>query len=314
MISTNTLKKQYDRKQLQTIHERVQGIDTQLLNEQTTSRLLLEAMNDDDLKKASAIIDKLRSVKGKGLKHLDNAISTAEAELNKYTGGGPLVKAWSKIKNKVGIDNPLVKILTFANALEQGFKQLPIIIKNNVGQLTPDMDEKTLTELIPDEDKKQVLINNMLKALSPKGIFGVFKKVPYADKETLVNDLMSVPIKNLNIVVRQTTAGPQSDQIAGDIKDTATAQGSVETKNATPAAAPVGSEPPTPGSVPKGTTAGTPSTPAGQKPMRPNTGNGDIIAKKVYDDIEGDFADLGIDQKTIMSIIKTLADNGKIKT
>lgn len=111
------------------LNERVVILDRKMLNERHT-RLLVEALDDATLQTANNIINKLRKIKGKGLKSLDDSISEAENQLNKYTGGGVLSKALTKLKSVVGIDNPLVKFMTFANALENGFKQLPTIINN----------------------------------------------------------------------------------------------------------------------------------------------------------------------------------------
>lgn len=126
-----SLKERYDQRQLQQLQERARTADAQLLAEQKTAQLLLEAMNDQDLQKVSAIVDKLNTLKSPELPSLTAAIEQAQAELNKFTGGGPIAAAWSKLKSKVGIDNPVVKITTFADALERGFSQIPTILKNN---------------------------------------------------------------------------------------------------------------------------------------------------------------------------------------
>ena len=128
---TRSLKQQYETRQVQQLRERISSADRQLITEQRTAELLVEAMNDDDLKKVAAIVQKLDTIKSPDLPKLTAAIEQAEAELNKYTAGGPITAAWTKMKKLVGIDNPIVKITTFADALERGFSQIPTILKNN---------------------------------------------------------------------------------------------------------------------------------------------------------------------------------------
>lgn len=126
-----TLKEQYSARQLDVLKERARAVDAQLIKENRAAGLLLEALDEEDLKKVTAIIEKLQNIKNPDLPHLTKAIEQAEAEINKYTAGGPLTAAWTKLKSLVGVDNPIVKITTFANALERGFSQIPNILKNN---------------------------------------------------------------------------------------------------------------------------------------------------------------------------------------
>lgn len=284
----------------------------QLIHENNRAQLLIEAMNERDLQQASAIIDKLRKLKGKGLKSLDSAIEQAETQLNKYTSGGPLTKAWTKMKGVVGINNPLVKFMTFANALETGFKQFPTIIKNSVdADLNANLDS-SLAQLVPDEDKQKALINNMMKALSPKGFFGAFKKVPYVNRQDLVQELINVPIKNFAAILQQMNSGPNTQQVAGDLKDTATASGGVDTK---------GSEPAEPGKGTAGTNGTSPAkppvgaqqtTPTGEKTQ---TANSKAASGKIIDAIMKHYgttipAEYGISDKTFKGILNVLAADG----
>lgn len=159
---TRTLKEQYVARRVTTLREKVRRADAQLLIENKAATLLIEAMSEDDLQKVSAIIDKLQKIKNPGkLPKLTAAIEQAEAEINKYTAGGPLTAAWTKLKGLVGVDNPIVKVTTFANALEKGFGQFPIILKNNgidPKNLTKDDLDKTLGAYlgrVPAAPKKQ---------------------------------------------------------------------------------------------------------------------------------------------------------------
>ena len=306
-----TLKDNYRRKQVTEIMRRA---DRQLMLENKQAQLLIEAMNDQDLQKASDIIDKLRGLKGKGIKALDSALEQAESQLNRYTAGGPLTKAWTKLKGVVGLKNPLVKFMTLANALETGFKQIPTILKNNLGGIDLKANaDKTIAQLVPDQDKQKTITDNMRKALSPKGIFGVFKKVPYVDTEELTQNLLNVPIKNIGTTLQQINSGPNSEQVATDLKDTATAQGGVETKGTTggtPAQATTGTQTTTPA---KSTTAAQPSAPTGETPER-QPGAVDVnqvlksLSKKAQDELLGTLGKQGA-----LNVLKVLADDGKLK-
>lgn len=143
-----SLKKRYDAKRVKQLREHVQSARKTLLAEHQTAQLIIEALDEDDLQKVSEIIDKLRGMQSPQLPVLSKAIKTAIAELNKYTAGGPLTKAWTKIKKMVGIDNPVVKITTFADALERGLGQFPQIIKNNLGDLKNIDTSKSLSTLL----------------------------------------------------------------------------------------------------------------------------------------------------------------------
>ena len=143
-----SLKERYDRRLQQSLQERARAADAQLLAEQKAAQLLLEAMDEQDLQKVSAIIDKLNTLKAPELPSLSAAIEQAQAELNKYTGGGPLRAAWTKLMTKLGADNPVVKITTFADALERGFSQIPTILKNNGVDLSKADLSKSLSSTL----------------------------------------------------------------------------------------------------------------------------------------------------------------------
>ena len=266
-----TLKEQYEKRRIKNLQERIKFVNARMLKENYAAELIVEAMDKADLDKAAQIIDKLKKMTGKGLKTLDNAINTAIGEINKYTGGGPIANAWTAIKSKVGIDNPLVKMMTFANSLETGFEQVPIIIKNNVGEVSKDNIEKNLMYVIGKQEPgvEDTVQKNLVKAFRPKGIFGSFRKVPYVENmDDFVWDLMNAPLKNLNAVVQQSGQGTSSDEIAKDLKDVASQAGDAETKGTQPA------EPAEPAAKTSQTTSGkettktSPATAAGETPTK----------------------------------------------
>jgi hypothetical protein len=338
-----SLKEQYTQRKLQQLQERTRQADKQLLAETKFTRLLLEAMDEEDLQKVSAIVDKLDTIKTPELPSLTAAIEQAQAELNKYTGGGPITKAWAKLKSKVGIDNPVVKITTFADALERGFSQIPTILKNNGVNLAkadlnkslastltkkptgmksdkdmekspvtgkdvpgnekinppkPRTGEKSDSQLgrspftgkqVPDNEEIQVpegaeprvdeapkapsgeekmknIVTQLRKALSPGGIFGVFKKVPYIDSDSLAKELVAAPLKVFSNISKRIQAGAKAAEIASDMKSQIQGQGDEETKQAGAAepTKPAGQS--QPGAPSKPTTATTGTTGTGEQP------------------------------------------------
>lgn len=311
---TTTLKQRHQNERLKKLNERVINADKQLIAETRVANMLIEAMNEKDLQDAANVIDKLRSMKGKGLGTLDAAIDKAVAELNKYTGGGTLAQAWSKLKTKVGIDNPLVKVMTFADALEHGFKSVPTILKNNIGEIKPDMAEKSINDVVQDQNVKNTIVNNILKALRPQGIFASFKNIPYVDDmKVLAQDMLSTPLKNLNMIVKQATSGTQAANVAPDMKDIAQQQGAAETKGTaagTPEQPAGQTTQPTPATSTNVTT-GTAKT--GEQPIRPprSGAGGENVKTKVKAKVKPALQDLGI--KNVDAVINALDDLGVLK-
>jgi hypothetical protein len=302
---TQTLKEHHALHKINKLRENIKKIDQQVLQEHRLTTLIVEAMDENDLKQASNVIDKLRTLQGKDIGSLDAAIDKAIAEINKYTGGGPLTKAWTKIKGKFGVDNPLVKIMTFANALEMGFKQIPTIIKNNVGEVKPEMVDKTLLDVITDEKAKNVATQNILKALSPSGLFGAFKKVPYVDDmKVLVQDLMTTPLKNLNAVIKQGVSGAQTSDIAQDLKGQIQGQGSVETKGTQPGETTKPAEQPTAGTPTKGSVSASGTVSTGEQ--SPQQGGTETDELK----IAGEVASDNLKAKTVLAVVRALRGKG----
>lgn len=382
-----SLKERYETRMVEQLKERVVIIDKQLIAENKAAALIIEAMDQSDLDKVSAIVQKLDAIKnaaGDDLQPLTQGIEQAQAELNKYTAGGPITKAWTKLKSKVGIDNPVVKITTFANALEQGFKQLPQILKNNgidqaafkdtdVNQMTlqqaiqavlkkKPQQEADLNELDPssatrvqpgsgvqqkaapkppkagelnkpgtnkdvedshkaDTDPRtaarvKTIIAQLRKALSPAGIFGAFKKVPYVGSDQLAAALLNTPVPTLIKVSNAVKSGAQTGEIAADLQQNITGQGGTETKGTTPTGE---SEPTsqTQPSVPaKSTTGGTSSTPTGQQtPTGPGEkpGGGSQGANPYDAPIAKIAKGSGVDGETVRKVLRYLAKTGLIE-
>lgn len=301
-----TLKDRYQARQTGTLKERARIREAIVLREDAAARILIEAMDQSDLDRASKIIEKMRNVKGKGLETLDVAIDQAEAELNKFTGGGALSQVWSKIKTKMGGDNPFVKTMAFINAIEAGFKQIPQILKNNTDGIDLNsVAEKPLTQIVTDIAKQKVIAQNIAKALTPSGVFAAFKGIPYIDKKQLVVDLLNTPLKNLSAISAAVNQGAKTSDIAADLKDAASDSPEATGTASTDAAAPTKQ---TSGSTPaKSTTASQDSS------NNSATKKSAASAKKIYDNIFGDFADAGVSADGAMKIIQSMIDNDLVK-
>ena len=403
-----SLKERYGQRQLQQLQERARVAHVQVLAEQKAAQLLVEAMKEDDLQKVSAIVQKLDTIKSPELPTLTAAIEQAQAELNKYTGGGPITAAWTKLKGLVGIDNPVVKITTFADALERGFSQIPTILKNNGVNLEKADLSKSLSTIlaapaptgaksdkemgkspvtgkdVPDNEKVNVpksptgaksdqelagtsfgggkgkadndysvpgpeskpgtpptgareppatkhtggqepppklsptgakkpqkplpakkssaadeghdlteadptdspfvtsdsgrnkpamgdqklknITAQIRKAMSPGGIFGAFKKVPYINGDALAQELVQAPIKVFANVAKRVQQGAKAAEIAPDMKGQIQGQGDQQTKGANTAQPSQQSAQSQPGQPSKPTVATTDTTGTGEAP------------------------------------------------
>ncbi len=355
---TNPLKNRHDTKQISKLCERLKLADVDVMTENRVTQLLLEAMNEEDFKKVSAIIEKLNAIKNpKDLPNLTKAIEQAEAELNKYTGGGPITAAITKLKGLVGIDNPIVKITTFANALEKGFSQIPQILKNNgidTTKLKPEDLNKTLgailgrvpksvpaaksptkTGAVSDKElgntkfssateghdlqeaedtspdaKINRIIDQFRKALSPSGIFGSFKKVPYIDSAVLAKELVGAPLSAFSAAGKTINKGVKSSEVASDIKDVISGGGGTETKasgQAEPSKSTAQTTQPTGTENPIVTDN---SKPVGEVPAEPRGGGAETKGIDVKQGVAKVAKGSGIDGASVTSVLRYLINAG----
>lgn len=224
-----TLQNKYITNKLSRLQSKAMIIDSKLMNENAACNLILEAMDENDLSKASEVIQKLKNVAAgmPSAKNLQTAVRAAIADVNKYTGGNAITKMGQELFSKLtGSENPIVKALALAQCLEKGFKLFPQIIKN----LGLDEGEgDTLVDRIESKSKKEknntqksfkLLQNNLVKAYTPSGIFGAFKKVPYADISAIINELMTtVNVKEIQQGINTSKQGPQASELENDLKD-----------------------------------------------------------------------------------------------
>lgn len=185
-----TLKEQFQDKRLREVSERARRREAQMINEARAARLIVEAMDQEDLNKVSEIVKKLTTLKTPMLPKLKAAIEKAEAELNKYTAGGPIAQAWSKLKTKMGIDNPVVKVAAFADALERGFSQIPQILKNNGVDLKGADTNRSLAYIVAGMGKDTNRVGfKSGKEMAKSPVTG--KEIPSAS-----DDPLNVPSQN----------------------------------------------------------------------------------------------------------------------
>lgn len=229
MMNPSTLKESYRLKKINEISKRVKRADY-VLNESNVSyhtRLLLEALDEDEYSKATATIEKLqglsKAASDAGLKSISTAIDTSVKEINKYTGGG-IDRVKSKLAamfSKSSPDkNPILKGLSFASALEKGLGALPSILKNNIKELEQNK-AKPVKDLLTDPNAQKTFAATIQKAFVPEGTFGkIFGKIPYInDVKTLVDEIMESTPEKLAAVIKPAAAGPQAADVDPQIAD-----------------------------------------------------------------------------------------------
>ena len=298
---------------LRALTEKTVRIDETLRSSRAT-RLITEAMDEEDLKKAGTIIDQLRSLSGHGFNYIDVAIGKAVDAVNKSTGGGPLDKAWNKIKGLAG-KNPVVNALILMDTLQQGFNQAPQILKNNLGspeELKRQKDKSPSQIIGDDKEKLQSLTAQLKKAFRPKGVFGVFKTLPYITEMELVEDLLNARLGDLEPFLTKVRATESPQQVAQDMKSSVTGSDEQTTKPTEPATGAPATEKPETGK-------------AGVSPLgknKPTQANIDALTSKgpgVKSELPQDFVThyvkklKDVDPGTVEKVIRALHAGGQLK-
>lgn len=202
-IMKTTLKENYSNKKLSEIKTKAGKADA-LLNENNVDyhvRLLIEALDENEYKEATEVIEKLQKIndaaKSAGMDLLSGAINTIVKEINSFTGGGGLTRfkgRLSSLFSKTPAKNPILAGLAMVGTLEAGFKVLPTVLKNNIPDIETNKEKQNmpLEDLIKDDDKlKKNVESTLVKAFVPTGTFGkIFGKVPGIDTQKLVVDLL----------------------------------------------------------------------------------------------------------------------------
>jgi hypothetical protein len=291
-------------------------------------RLILEAFDKQQMAAAIDIVKKLKAINFGALTSLAQARDAAVSDVTAVLGGGGSQGLVRKIVNlfKSNKENPLVDVLAFADALNNFFAQFSQYVTALGGEAGGDQTLGTIvTGKSPDEledlgaikalggeEKKKLaeLQRVIVNGLKPEGALANIGK-NWIDKYmkgktglgALAKDLMKMTVKDLNAISTNVTSGLKNAEAVGQAAAGAAQQGAVGTAGTTgPTAA--GAAEPSAGS--KGTKSGA-KAPGAQVAG----GGGEGAARKVYDDIRADFGDM--DEKTVMAVLTTLADNDKLK-
>lgn len=240
---SKTLKENYQHKRILEVENKLKKIDAKLIEASVDyqAHLLLEALDENEYKEATEVIAKLQKIndlaKSSNLDLLSGAINTIVKEINSFTGGSDLTRFKGRISNlfsKTPAKNPILAGLAMVGALEMGFKQFPVILKNNIPEIETDKEKQgmKLIDIIKDDDAlKKNVETNLLKAFVPSGTFGkIFGKIPGIDTKQLISDLMNATIVQLNDIAKVLNEGPKTTDIDPALANPKEAGGAAEAK------------------------------------------------------------------------------------
>jgi len=227
---STTLQQQYQQKRKNDVQNKLKLINERLIesNVDYQVHLLLEALDENEYKQATEVINKLQEInnlaKSADLDLLSGAIETILKEINNFTGGSALDRMGSKISSlfsKAPKKNPILAGLGLVESLEQGFKILPTILKNNIPDIESNKDKQKmkLIDIVKDDDKlKKNIETNLAKGFVPKGTFGkLFGKIPGVDINKLMTDLMNANVSQLNEIAKVLNQGTTVAEIAPEL-------------------------------------------------------------------------------------------------
>jgi hypothetical protein len=207
-MTQTTLKQHYQNKKITEVKSKLKLIDETLKSsEEYQVAILLEALDADEYKQATEVIEKLQKIndaaKKANMNLLSGAIDNIVKEINSFTGGGLRSRLKSNISSLFSLTpskNPILAGLAMVASLESGFKILPTILKNNIPDIEKDKEKQkmTLEDLAKDDQKlKNNIEKTLVKAFVPAGAFGkIFGKIPGVDTANLIADLfLATPIQ-----------------------------------------------------------------------------------------------------------------------
>lgn len=328
-----TLKEQYEAKQVRRLQERLGPIDRKVMSElkwDARDQLIFEAFDKQQMAAAVDIIKKLKAIDFGALTSLAQARDAAVNDVTKVLAGD---KSQGLIRKIVGLfksdkENPLVDVLAFSQALNNFFGQFSQYITalgggkddQALGTIVTGKSPEELADLnaikgLGGEEKKKLgdLQKVILNGFKPEGALANLGK-NWIDKymkgkkglQMLAQDMLKMSVKDLTNIGTNVTNSLKNADAVGQAAAGAAQQGAVASTGSTGAGATGSAEA---GQGSKGTKSGAVAPGAQVAPGA--AGPGDDVAKKVYDDIKADFE--GADEKTVMSILQTLAHNGKLK-
>lgn len=239
---SQTLKEKYQQKRLVEVQNKLKKIDT-LLIESHQLKLINEAL-EENIEDVQKVVEKLRAIESaieadpsKKKSDLTAILTKQMDEVNAAVSKekGMLSKLWQKFKPS---DNPVNKALVFIAALEEGFKVLPTIIKNNIKDVaSKENADKSIDEILgsvegkpsPDAAQQKTLDtiqNSFVKAFVTKGKLASIKYDPNKDGlKDFLFALTSLKLETLEKLAGTIKQGPQASATADKAEVTVPQQG-----------------------------------------------------------------------------------------
>lgn len=226
-----TLKENYKTKKLNELKSKVKKAEIVFIENRPDyhATILLEALDADEYKKATEVIEKLRNVskaaESIGLKILPGAIENCVKDINEFTGGGTLSRIGDRLASLFSKSapekNPILRGLSFVSALEAGFKVLPDILKNNIKDMDKKMDDAIVLSTKDDPKVQKTISDTLIKSFVPSGTFGkISKKIPYVENaKQMVFEIIKLTPNEINKLYEPIKSGPKTDEIDATITD-----------------------------------------------------------------------------------------------
>ena len=221
-----TLKEKNKQKRILEVQNKLKKIDNRLMESSVNFQvdLLLEALDENEYKEATEVIEKLKALNDKAkefkMQNLASAIEIIIKNINEFTGGTALSRLGGKMSSlfsKTPAKNPILAGLAMVGTLETGFKLIPTILKNNIPDIEKDAakQKQTIMDLIKDDKKLEKNVNdNLAKAFVPTGTFGkLFGKMPGLDMKNFMLDILGVTPEQLGVVSKILDTGAKVAEI-----------------------------------------------------------------------------------------------------
>jgi hypothetical protein len=238
----STLREQFIVKRARRINEVSRTIGRELLAEQRTQRLVMEALNGPAFTQAVGVLKKLQAIDFGDMEYFRQAVHKAMADVNDTLGGSAtedafgsgLSKVLSAVKTKLStaVRSPIPNALAFASALETVFGQAETLIKHNLSQqlvlgLKNGNIDKSAVGKMPVRkivgDREDSLENALIQAFMPKGILaklGLTWKKQYLEPTQAAQAILDAPYEQVVKTARSFKQGPQTAELASQLTAT----------------------------------------------------------------------------------------------
>lgn len=209
---------------LSKLHRKAKLNEAKVILEHNAIRILVEALDDNDVKAITGQLDKLISLVqpvAQQVPSLAAAVKAAQSDLQKQMSGG--------ITSKIG-QSALAKTMALVGALKQGFGQVP-----NLAKLVKPVDGQPVDKAMPlndilDPSSKQNALKMFKNAFTPPGIFNAIKSMfggglPYVkNTSVLAQELLNLPYNELEKfgsaaqTIQLPISSQEANQLAQDVK------------------------------------------------------------------------------------------------